>query len=261
ARAPRPHAAETAAFLFLDHPDEVLHLADHAAHRRRVFEGAAAVTLVEAEPLQGRFLVAAAPDRAAGLFHRDGLLVGHHAVSRTSAARRHHRARARRLGERGEGGLDHVVRVRAADRFGDHVLHPQRLEDRPHRAAGDDAGARLGGADDDLAGAVAVGDVVVQRAALAQRHADHAAPRLLGRLADRLRHLARLARAVADPALAVADDDDRGKAEAAAALDHLGDAVDADELFGELAFLAVARLRLAVAAAAAFAAGTAGRTA
>ena len=45
-------------------------------------------------------------------------------------------------------------------------------------------------------------DVVVQRAALAQRHADHAALGLLGRLADRLGHLARLAGAVADAALA-----------------------------------------------------------
>ena len=84
---------------------------------------------------------------------------------------------------------------------------------------------------------------MMQRAALAQRHADHAALGLLGRLADRLRHLARLAGAVADPALAVADDDERREAEAPAALHHLGDAVDADELFGELALLAVALLR------------------
>ena len=106
----------------------------------------------------------------------------------------------------------------------------------------------FGGAHDHLAGAVAADDVVVQGAAFAQRHADHAAPRLLGRLADRLGHLARLAGAIADPALAVADDDERGKAEAPAALHHLGDAVDVDELFGELALLAVARLAVAVAA-------------
>src|SRR5690606_32411177 len=37
-----------------------------------------------------------------------------------------------------------------------------------------------------------------------------------------------------DAALAVADDDDRRKAEALAALHHLGDAVDANELFNEL---------------------------
>ena len=82
--------------------------------------------------------------------------------------------------------------------------------------------------------------VVMQGAALAQRHADHVALGLLGRLADRLRHLAGLAGAVADAALAVADDDQRGEAEAPAALHHLGDAVDADELLDQLALLAVA---------------------
>ena len=78
-------------------------------------------------------------------------------------------------------------------------------------------------------------DVVMQRAALAQRHADHAALGLLGRLAHRLRHLARLAAAVADPALAVADDHQRREAEPPAALDHLGDAVDADQAVDQLA--------------------------
>ena len=75
----------------------------------------------------------------------------------------------------------------------------------------------------------------MQRAALAQRHAHQAAARLFGRLADRLRHLARLAVAEADPALLVADNDQRGKAEALAALHHLGDAIDMHELVFELA--------------------------
>ena len=82
--------------------------------------------------------------------------------------------------------------------------------------------------------------IMMQGAALAQRDADHAALGLLGRLADRLRHLAGLAGAMADAALAVADDDQRREAEAPAALHHLGDAVDADQLLDQLAFLAVA---------------------
>ncbi len=41
--------------------------------------------------------------------------------------------------------------------------------------------------------------------------------------------------AEADPALAVADDDERGKAEAPAALDDLGDAIDVDEPVDEFA--------------------------
>src|SRR5215813_7904223 len=75
----------------------------------------------------------------------------------------------------------------------------------------------------------------MQRAALAQRHARKVALGGVGRLADRLRHLARLAVAVTDPALLVAHDDEGREAEAPAALHHLGDAVDRNELLGELA--------------------------
>ena len=60
------------------------------------------------------------------------------------------------------------------------------------------------------------------------------------RLADRLGHLARLAVAEADAALQVAHDDERGEAEALAALDDLGDAVDVHELLGELAIAILA---------------------
>src|SRR6266852_3949335 len=59
--------------------------------------------------------------------------------------------------------------------------------------------------------------------------------------------MARLAGAIADTALAVADDDARREAEAPAALHHLGDAIDADELFDEIAVLAIAALAVAVA--------------
>ena len=111
----------------------------------------------------------------------------------------------------------------------------ERLEHGAHRAAGDDAGAGRRRAQEHLAGAVAAVHVVMQRAAFAQRHADQAALGRLGRLADRLRHFARLAVAEADAALLVADDDERGEAEARAALHHLGDAVDVDELVDELA--------------------------
>ena len=75
----------------------------------------------------------------------------------------------------------------------------------------------------------------MQRAAFAQRNAGQVALGGFGRLADRFRHFARLAVAEADAALLVADDDERGKAEAPAALHHLGDAVDVHELVDELA--------------------------
>ena len=75
----------------------------------------------------------------------------------------------------------------------------------------------------------------MQRAAFLQRHADQPALGRFRRLADRLRHLARLAVAEADAPALVAHDDERREAEAAAALHHLGDAVDVDELVDELA--------------------------
>src|SRR5262249_25057788 len=130
----------------------------------------------------------------------------------------------------------HVVRVGRADRLGNDVLDAKRLEHRAHRAAGDDAGARWRRAQGHLAGAEAATDVVVQCAAVAQRHADQAALGCLGRLADRLRHLTRLAGAVADAAALVADDDDRTKREAPAALHHLRHAIDGDQLVGQFIF-------------------------
>src|SRR6185312_10356343 len=77
--------------------------------------------------------------------------------------------------------------------------------------------------------------VVVQGAALAERHADH---RLLGffrRLADRFGHFARLAVAVADPALLIAHHHQGGEREAAAALHGGGDAVDVHQLLDDVA--------------------------
>ena len=93
----------------------------------------------------------------------------------------------------------------------------------------------------DLARAMLAAHVMMQRAALAQRHLDQIALGGFGRLADRLGHFARLAVAETDPALLVADDDQRGKAEAPAALDHLGDAIDVNELVDELAVAIASR--------------------
>ncbi len=105
------------------------------------------------------------------------------------------------------------------------------------------------GAQDDPARAVAAVDVVMQRAAFAQRHAHDAALGGLGRLADRFRHFPRLTVAEADAALLVADDDERGEAEPAAALHDFRHAVDVDEAVDKLA---LPLLVFVVAAAAAF---------
>src|SRR3978361_694472 len=137
--------------------------------------------------------------------------------------------------QRIEGRANHVVGVRRADRLRHHVLDAEGFEHRAHRAAGDDAGTRRGGAQIDAASAVAAGDIVMQRAAFAQCDAGQVALRRLGRLADRFRHFARLATAESDPDLLVADHDQSRKAEALAALDDLRHTIDVDELVNELA--------------------------
>src|SRR5690349_8908702 len=56
---------------------EVAHLVDHAAHRGRILEHAAAMPFVEAEALERGELVVRAADRAAGLGDLDLLGLGH----------------------------------------------------------------------------------------------------------------------------------------------------------------------------------------
>jgi hypothetical protein len=75
---------------------------------------------------------------------------------------------------------------------------------------------------------------MVQRAAFLHRHTNHGALGPLGRLADRLRHLARLAGAVADAALLVADHHQRCERKPPPALHHLGHAVDCDQLVDDV---------------------------
>src|SRR4051795_7313068 len=69
-------------------------------------------------------------------------------------------------------------------------------------------------------------------------HAEEVLLRLLDALADRGRHLARLAVADADEAVAVADDHQGGEAEAPTTLHDLGDAVDRHDALEELALAA-----------------------
>src|SRR5690606_32567903 len=144
---------------------------------------------------------------------------------------------------------DHVVGVRGAGRLGDHVLNAQGFEHGAHRTAGDHAGARRGRAHHDLAGAPTALAVVVQGAALAERHADHGLLGFLGRLADGFRHLARLAVTEADAALAVADDHQGREREPAPALHGGGDAVDVNQLFDQFVFDAFRSVPVAAVAA------------
>src|SRR5712675_1519968 len=174
-----------APILFLvDDADEMLNLGDHAANCRGVLQLGDPADLVELEADQRRTLRVVAADRAAGLLDLDhlcGLGHRHYSVTRESAcclfghrfgvaadaarlqgghldvAARRDRTRRILMLQRVEGGANHVVGVRRADRFRHHVLDAQRLEHRAHRAAGDDAGTGGRRAQIDASGAVAAG--------------------------------------------------------------------------------------------------------
>src|SRR4051794_12638760 len=200
----------------------MLHLADLAEHFRRALHFHGAVQLVQAQADERRALGLVAADRRTGLRDLDlghvrllrdrfGLSLGFgdagaataEEVGNLLAATLGNRARARLLLERLEGRADHVVRVGRAHRLGDDVGNAEALEDRAHRTAGDDACTRRSGADRHAAGTEVAETVVVKRAAVAQRNADHRLLRSGSRLADRLGNFASLAVTEAGAALAV----------------------------------------------------------
>nr|GFC72483.1 hypothetical protein [Tanacetum cinerariifolium] len=233
--------------------DHVLHLADHPADLGAVLQLRDLVHLVEAEPDQRCALILGAADRRTGLLDLDrchvrllrdrfGLRLGNVLVGATAAeqvgdllAATLRDGLGRGLLAKGlERGADHVVRVGRADRLGHHIGNAERFEDGAHRATCDDAGALRRRAKRHAAGTEVAVTIMMQRATLAERDADH---RLLGscrRLGDGFRHFACLAMTKADPALAVAHDDQRREAEALAALHRLRDAVDVNQLLDQL---------------------------
>src|SRR5690606_20127534 len=143
------------------------------------------------------------------------------------------------LRKRVQGRPNDVVGIVRAVALGDHARDAHDLEHRTHRAAGDDAGAFGCRGDEDLGGAVATDHPVVD-GPVAQGHLDHLAAGPVHRLLHGPRHLARLALAHADASVAIADHRQRRETEDPAALDDLGDAVDADHLLAKtvVAFLA-----------------------
>src|SRR3546814_2805578 len=105
-------------------------------------------------------------------------------------------------------------------RLGHHVGNAQRFEHGAHRAAGDDAGPGGCRAQRHIAGTEMTAAIMVQRAAVAQRNANHRLLRGGGRLRNRFGHFARLAMTETGAALAVADDDERGETEALRSEEH-----------------------------------------
>ena len=132
------------------------------------------------------------------------------------------------------GGAHQVDRVGGAQRLREDVADAGQLEHGADAAGGDDAGTGRGRLEQHAGGAVAADHLMRGGRAVVARHGEQVLLRVLDRLLDRQRHLARLAVAGAHMPVLVTDDDQGREGEPPAALDDLGDAVDIDDALFEL---------------------------
>ncbi len=130
--------------------------------------------------------------------------------------------------QRRHRGVHDVDRVGRAERLAEHVVDAGALQHRAGRTARDHTGTGSGRAQHDHTGGLLTLDRV-RDGALDPRHREERLLGLLDTLGDRRGHLLGLAVTDTDGAVAVADDDQRGEAEAPTALDDLGDPVDRDD--------------------------------
>src|SRR5271166_270991 len=145
---------------------------------------------------------------------------------------------AAQLGQGFERRFDEVVRIRRAQPLGQNVADAGELDDRTHAARRNHAGAFGSRAQHDAAGAE-TSDHFVRNRTVLNRHAHQAFLGAVDALADGLGHFVGLAQAEAHQAVVIAGDDQGAEAEAASALDDLGDAVDMHDLLFDLEALRI----------------------
>src|SRR3712207_5998576 len=135
-----------------------------------------------------------------------------------------------------DGRLQHVDRGRRPKALREDVADPGELENGADAAPGDDAGS-LARRPEKHAGRVEFADHLVRDRRPVLRYLEEVLLRVVDRLRDGKRDLARLAVADADAVDLVADHDERREREAPAALDDLRDAVDLDHALFQIARL------------------------
>jgi hypothetical protein len=114
-------------------------------------------------------------------------------------------------------------------------VNAERFEYSAHWTTGDDTSTSLCGAKQNLASAVTSVDIMVQRAAIAQRYEDQIALCAFCCLADSFWNFTSLAVTETNATLLVTNDDESSKTETTAALNNFGDAVDSNQLVDEFA--------------------------
>src|SRR5690606_28038495 len=205
------------------HFDQVAHLEDHPANGGIVLVHHGVVETPQSQRANRVLLVLLTTDRAS--FPRDLQLPGHHQSPLTHdlldglAAQRGDLLRRAHLPQRLERGPHHVGGVVGAQRLGQHVAHAGQLQDRPHRAARDDARTGRSGLQKHL-GAAEARRNLVRDGRPHQRHVNHVLAGGLHGFPNRAGHLARLAQSRTDLSGAVADHHQRGEPPRPAAFDH-----------------------------------------
>ena len=122
--------------------------------------------------------------------------------------------------------------VIAAQRLGEDITNPGKLEHGAARAARNDTGTSRGRTDQDLRTAE-LADRIVRKRGPTHRNGFKVALGGIAGLADSFRHFSSLAEPVAYTALAVADDNQCTKAKATATLNHFRVTADVDHAFFE----------------------------
>lgn len=120
--------------------------------------------------------------------------------------------------------------VVGADGLGQDVTHAHGFHDGTHGTTGDDTGTFGGGLQHDATSAEAA-QHFVRQGAFHQRNLHAVLASAFSGLAQGFGHFLGLAQAVAHATLAVAHHHKGAEAETATALDHLGHAVQGDDLF------------------------------
>jgi hypothetical protein len=134
-----------------------------------------------------------------------------------------------------QGGLGHVGSVVGTEGFAQDISNPGGLEYCADGFSGNDTGAGRSGSQEDPGTAIG-GKHLMRDGGFAEGDADHVTPGNLAGFPNGFCDLASLAESEADAATAIARDHEGAEAEAPAAFDDFGGAIDVDDFLAHFTF-------------------------
>jgi len=135
-----------------------------------------------------------------------------------------------------ESGLDDVGGVFGTEGFAEDILDAGGFEDGADGFAGNDPGARRGGAQENPGTAI-MSENLVGDGCILEADAEHLGASEFASFANGIGNFTGLAEADADATALVADNDEGAEIEAAAAFNDLGRAINEDDLLDQFLFL------------------------